>query len=356
MRLSECPTRSNNLQLLRFVAAMLVIVSHAFQISTGENTKEWLLVFTNNQFSMGGLAVSIFFCAGGYLIAKSMCRLSNGLKYFKARMLRIFPALIVVVLVSVFVLGPLYTEYSFEEYYGNAGTYKYLLNGALVLQHNLPGVFEENIYLSTVNGSLWTLPVEFLCYIGCYIMWKFKLLEEKSAKWSIPIVFVGAVVLYKLIEIMQIDVLLSAIRPGLLFYLGMLFYVYRDRIQLTKKGATISFLIIVVFGFLGVLDIGLLMGFPYLLLYVCFALPQVPEKLGSMGDMSYGIYLCGFPIQQMLVASNGGEMSYYSNIMLAIPLTFIAGYFVYRFVERPVVCWEKKSVAKGKSRDEKKCF
>ena len=92
MKLSECPSRSNNLQLLRFVSALLVVVSHAFHISTGENTKEWLLVLTNNQFSMGGLAVSVFFCAGGYLIAKSMCRLGDGRKYFWARALRIFPA------------------------------------------------------------------------------------------------------------------------------------------------------------------------------------------------------------------------------------------------------------------------
>lgn len=352
MKLSECPSRSNNLQLLRFVSALLVVVSHAFHVCTGENTKEWLLVLTNDQFSMGGLAVSVFFCAGGYLIAKSMCRLGDGRKYFLARALRIFPALIVVVFLSAFLLGPLYTELSIGQYFKNIDTYKYLLNGGLILQHNLPGVFENNIYLPTVNGSLWTLPVEFLCYIACYIMWKFKLLEDKKAKWSVPVVLCGAVVLYKVISVLKIEILLSAIRPGLLFYIGMIFYVYRDRIRMTKKGAFISLLVMVVAGVLGVLDMGLLMGFPYLLLYVCFALPQVSDKIGFLGNLSYGIYLCGFPIQQMLVASQGGQMSYYSNMLIAIPLVIVAGYFIYYFVEKPVGRLEKSMAIKEKNKNE----
>ena len=107
------------------------------------------------------------------------------------------------------------------------------------------------------------------------------------------------------------------------------------------------------FGILGILDIGLLIGFPYLLLYVCFALPQVSEKIGFLGNLSYGIYLCGFPIQQMLVASKGGQMSYYSNMIVAPPLVIIAGYFIYYFVEKPVGYLEKNIATKETNKNEK---
>lgn len=341
MKLSECPAKSNNLQLLRFAAAILVIVSHSFSLSTGESTKEWLSLFTNGQISMGGLAVSVFFCAGGFLIAKSMLRVKDGLKYFQARVLRIFPSLIVVVLLTTFVLGPLVTEYSIGEYFKSVGVYKYLLNSILILQHDLPGVFTNNPSVATVNGSLWTLPIEFLCYIGCFVMWKLNLLKEETIRWSIPIVAVGTLGLYSVLRYLQIDVLISAIRPGLLFYMGILFYVYRDKIEFHKKGVICNLLVVVLCGVAGILDVGLVLCFPYLLLYVCFGIPQVPEKIGKLGNISYGIYLCGFPIQQFLVARSGGIMSPYVNVLLAIPLAILGGYLIYSLVEIPIICWEK---------------
>lgn len=342
MRLSECPSKSNNLQLLRFIAALLVVVSHSFSLSTGDSTREWLSVLTRGQITMGGLAVSVFFSAGGFLIAKSILRTGNGYEYFKARILRIFPALIVVVLLSAFVLGPLVTTYSTGEYFWNPGVCKYLLNAILIPQHDLPGVFVDNISVSTVNGSLWTLSIEFLCYIGCYVMWKLNLLKKESAKWSIPVVAVGAVGLYIIIKYLRMEVLLEAIRPGLLFYIGILFYVYRDEVKFTKLRVISSFLIMLLLGILGMLDIGLLLCFPYLLLYTCFAVKQISDKIGKVGNISYGIYLCAFPIQQFFVACNGGGMSPYVNMVLSIPIAIIGGWLLYKLVEQPIVCWEKK--------------
>jgi len=241
-----------------------------------------------------------------------------------------------------FVLGPLVTTYSTGEYFRNPGVYKYLLNAILIPQHDLPGVFVDNISVSTVNGSLWTLSIEFLCYIGCYLMWKLNLLKKESAKWSIPIVAVGAVGLYIIIKHLQINVLLEAIRPGLLFYIGILFYVYRDEVKFTKLRVVSSFLILLLLGMCGMLDIGLLLCFPYLLLYVCFAVTQISDKIGKVGDISYGMYLCAFPIQQLLVACNGGGMSPYVNMLLSIPIVITGGCLLYKLVEQPIVQWEKK--------------
>lgn len=342
MKLVECPVKSNNLQLLRFVAAILVIVSHSFSISTGTRVQEWLSFITRDQISLGGVAVSIFFCAGGFLIAKSVLRVKNGVKYFKARALRIFPALVVVVLITAFVLGPIVTEYGFREYFSNVGVYKYLLNAVFVLQHNLPGVFENNPYLSTVNGSLWTLPIEFLCYIGCFVMWKADMLKKKNILWSIPIVAIGTAGLYFVIQRMQIEVLMSAIRPSLLFYMGILCYIYRDKIEFTPFRALLSFAILIATGFVGVLDLGMVLAFPYLLLYVCFALPQVSDKIAKLGNLSYGMYLCGFPIQQTIVMLHGGDMSPFLNVIISTPLAILGGILIYYMIEVPIIKIEKR--------------
>lgn len=170
MRLKEFKGKSNNLQLLKFLAAVFVVASHSFALAAGSSENEWFMKLTDGAISLGGAAVSVFFCTGGYFIAKSMNRVQNGVTYFKIRILRIFPCLMVVVFLSAFLLGPLVTEYSLSEYFKDTQVYHYLLNGVLLLQHNLPGVFRDNPYLPTVNGVLWTLPIEFLCYIACFVM------------------------------------------------------------------------------------------------------------------------------------------------------------------------------------------
>ena len=102
MRLTEFKGKSNNLQLLKFLAAVFVVASHSFALSAGSSENEWFMKLTDGQMSLGGAAVSIFFCAGGYFIAKSIDRVQSGITYFKIRILRIFPCLMVVVFLSAF--------------------------------------------------------------------------------------------------------------------------------------------------------------------------------------------------------------------------------------------------------------
>ena len=138
--------RNNNLDLIRFCAALLVILCHAYPISMGEGHMDLLGRITGGQIHFGNLAVCIFFLYGGFLIAKSAERLQTAGAYFKARIFRLFPCLIAVTFFLSFLAGPCLTTYSLGEYFSQRGTYQYLLNSIMVLTHNLPGVFEGNIY------------------------------------------------------------------------------------------------------------------------------------------------------------------------------------------------------------------
>lgn len=327
--------RNHNLALLQFVAAVLVILSHAHPLACGE--KDILTRLTGGTLSLGVVAVGFFFLTGGFYIAKSMEQKKTAVNFFKARILRIFPPLIFVVICSV-IMGSFLTEYTFSEYWTSSGTWKYLCNGILVLQHNLPGVFLNNPYNSTVNGSLWTLPVEVLCYIACFFVYKLRLFSGKF--WiSIPIV-AGAVVGYEVM--FDIPALNAMIKPCLLFYIGMAFYVYRDKITLTALGnviAVASFLILVVLGW-G--DLAMIAAFPYVIMYMVFGMSQCGEKPAVLGKYSYGIYLCAFPIQQCIALYSDNP---YVNLVMAVLLATAGGMLIYKFVECPITAWEKRKKA-----------
>lgn len=108
--------KSNVLEGMRFLAALLVIVSHAFTLSTRNSEVEWLSALTDNAMGLGAVTVTLFFLCGGYLIAKSMERMKTFSAFWKARIKRLFPALIFVVTVTVF-CGALLTDLTAAEYF-----------------------------------------------------------------------------------------------------------------------------------------------------------------------------------------------------------------------------------------------
>lgn len=168
--------KSNNLDLMKFLAAWLVVVHHSFDLNLAKG--EWIKVITGQQLDFGTMAVSLFFLASGIFIAKSMEHNQSAKRFFKARFRRVWPPLAAVVVLSV-VMGAFVTTLPVGQYLTSSVTWRYLLNAVFVLQHNLPGVFGNNVFGSAVNGALWTLPVEVLCYVACYVIYRLGLLKKK---------------------------------------------------------------------------------------------------------------------------------------------------------------------------------
>lgn len=166
--------KQNNFDFLRFLAATLVIVSHSFPL-TGFRE---IAVLHN---TLGGHGVFIFFLISGFLITRSYLASNNVFLFFKARLLRIFPALIVVILLTIFVLGPAVTSIPLDQYFANKSTYQ-MLNNILLhsISYKLPGVFEQNPYKYSVNGSLWTLKYEFTFYIFVAVLGVLTILKRKE--------------------------------------------------------------------------------------------------------------------------------------------------------------------------------
>ena len=156
--------RDNNFNLLRMIAASAVLVSHAYPLSLGRDAIEPLL--TSTGYKLGTTAVTIFFAVSGFFITKSFDRRNSIPDFLLARVARIYPALIVVLMLSAFILGPIFTVLPVGQYFSNLHTWTYVPRD-LMLRHQqwaLPGVFLSAPGGPAVNGSLWTLFAEVSCY------------------------------------------------------------------------------------------------------------------------------------------------------------------------------------------------
>lgn len=333
MKLSETTVKkSNNLQLMRFIAAVMVIFAHSYAISGSVKGSDFIDRYTGGIISIGGISVTLFFLCSGYLISKSIMRTKGFLPYIKARLIRLLPPLWLVVIASV-ILGAVITTLSLKEYVTNFGTYKYFLNGFTLPIHNLPGVFENNAYGPVVNGALWTLSVELACYVACYIFYALKLLDKKRLWWTLP-----AVILVLIFEGHIPGFLGSMVRPCVFFYIGMLYYVYREHIELNIKivpFATIA--LIAAFLVPQLIKPAMIILWPYILFTLWFAVPQCSERLGKLGDISYGIYLWGFVIQQFITYLWGGSMPQMLNFALSAVAAIVLSIATYLIAEKPFI-------------------
>src|SRR3954463_2752853 len=154
---SDSVERHNNFDLLRLLAALSVIFSHAFLLAENSQDHDPLMLLTGGQAILGLAGVFVFFTISGYLITQSFETTASPLIFLAKRALRIFPGLILCLLVCVFVIGPLITKLPLPEYFSRRETFLFLLrNAVLDVEYNrLPGVeFWPHNIGGIVNGPL----------------------------------------------------------------------------------------------------------------------------------------------------------------------------------------------------------
>lgn len=330
--LGNITSRNNNLNFIRLLSAFMVIVSHSFPICYGENSGDFIYNLTNGKLDIGGIAVGVFFVSGGYLIAGSAERKKTAGKFFSARVKRIFPSLIVLILLWVFILGPLLSTLSLRKYFSNVNTYKYLLNMLLIPVHSLPGVFENNIYKNVVNGALWTLPVEFFCYVLCFLAYKLNLFRQKpyitAAFWG------GLVAIFAFYVFRNNLFVIRIIRPLVLYYIGIGFYIFRDKIKIHRGFGVFAILGFVLLILMNCPMVGMLLFFPYMIYFLAFGVSGKLSGFGMKHEISYGVYLWGWPIQQ-IVSSFGGCFSvWFINVAVTLIIVIILAVINNIFVEQ----------------------
>lgn len=338
--------RRNNFTSLRILFAWAVLFGHSFAV-TGQKELNPIRPFFEGSIWIGEIAVSGFFAISGYLVTASFVR-RGLLDYTVSRMLRIYPALVVCVFLSVFALGLAMTTLGGQEYLAHPQTWDYLWNSTALFRptYRLPGVF-EGLPRMGVNGSLWTLPAEVSCYIVLALIGFFGLLRSRF----LANVAIVAILLFGLEHFSQLPMIGRIHRwadPALYFLLGVAFFINRESIPLTGRLAVLSAL---VFYFaLGEPWFGKVapMALVYLIFFLAYRTPYLNVD-GRIGDPSYGIYIYAWPVQQTLVTLFPEEGPYF-NTMAATVITVTLAMLSWRLLEKPALGLKGRFLTHGAKR------
>lgn len=320
---------------LRLFLAAAVLLTHSTEI-----TKDGLssVVTDNGLLFQARLAVvPAFFALSGFLVAASIFRVRSVPRFLCLRGLRIFPALTVEITLSALILGPLVTTLPLVEYVRSPELYHYLANVCgWNIHYQLPGVFKANA-MDKVNGSLWTVPSEMLCYASLATLMAAQLVFKRA---SLAATFVGSSVLatiYLLGEGATPDV--SPTNWPLLvlcFYAGVILYAQRAKIPRSKVlfTASLSLFLLAVTTAPVLLDIIGPVSIAYATVYVGLTPISLPKFLRT-GDYSYGIYLYGFPVQQTVAWAVKDSWSWEANFAMAAPITLAVAAVSWHLIEKP---------------------
>lgn len=327
LRPAKASARSNSFDGLRLLAAVFVVVGHGFVLTDHGQAP-----------SIGGitihaLGVDVFFVISGYLISDSWLRDSRLRAFFARRALRILPALVCLVLVTVLVVGPTVSTLGAHDYFASPTTWAYLQNAVLVGVYNLPGVFDHGHWTNAVNGSLWTLGIEFIGY-AVIALGRF-LPRQRSTFPLLALLLVGAV----LVLTLGADKGFGADgRVWVFFALGGL---ARHRLPRPALRAGVGTAALALWMLLGLVDprvaaLASWIAVPYVVLSLGSARIPALTSAARWGDLSYGLYLWGFLIQQ-LVIERFGNLPPAINIPITLGCTLVIAWLSWQQIEAPAL-------------------
>ena len=324
----------NNFGALRLLAALMVILGH------GQDMKGFIPPILWN-FPVSRIGLDIFFCISGYLIYDSWLRDPSLGRYLSKRALRIFPALIVCVLVSIFIIGPMATVLPLSKYFRHHLTWDYLLNTVLYLQLYLPGVFIHRRLGGAVNGSLWSLFPEVLCYLSVPLICTLPP-RIRFVLLLLVMVLCGGAGLYMFAYEPARFGLIYSVDPKYLLVQVPFFMagaVMRQIELWFPKVLRLDFAVIFcASNFLLPLIIGThSVPFEWLTLaYVVVAFGNCSTPLlrhaTMFGDLSYGVYLYAFPIQQLVL-----DHTHAFALITCTFISFIVAFASWHLVEHPAL-------------------
>ncbi|HZS85269.1 MAG TPA: acyltransferase [Stellaceae bacterium] len=325
--------RYPNFDFLRLAAAVSVIFSHSYLIAEGTQAREPFVILTGNQTIIGLAGVFIFFIVSGFLVTRSFETRPSPGRYLAARSLRIFPGLIICILICTFLLGPAMTTLPLRDYFAAPKTWHFLADNLLLKSNDeaLPGVlFSMTPAGTVVNGTLWTLPIEFQCYLMVLALGLARLLNGRIAM----LLFLGGLLTSTLDLLGGFGWLLPV------FAAGMVLHYVTGRHRLSGALALAAFLGLAATVRFG----GFLQAFPVLGGYLTIYLGTHPRlrlpDAARFGDLSYGLYIYGWPAEQCVAYALGPAATWWSVFTLGLALSFVLAFLSWHGVEKLALRWK----------------
>ena len=341
------------LDRLRLGLATLVLFSHCFTLTSGDDRGDPVRWLTRGQLSGGEVAVDLFFVISGYLIVRSWER-SAGLKdYLIRRVRRIVPGFWCAALLCLLVVAPLGFPEPLRVHDNNA-LWKAIPEALLLFYvPAIPGLFPNHPFPAVLNGSLWSIKYEVVCYLLVAVLGRTGGLRRRGVVLALLVGFFGLYLSQQLgvaapeglsksrlvhngVTFLLLGDLAPYPRLVTHFLAGAALWRFRERVPLVWRGAALSAAGLAALAASGV---GLPLAFPFLAGYAALwagmSLRAEGRATRRHADLSYGMYLYAWPVQQLLVQAFGRSLTAWTLFLLALPPTVLLAALSWRFVEAP---------------------
>ncbi|MGW1464154.1 acyltransferase family protein [Streptomyces sp. NPDC002308] len=357
--------RNNSLGFIRLCLASAVVVSHASVLGFGE--KEFGHGFSHGQTDLGKLSVYGFFVLSGILVTRSGKRLPLG-RFLWHRALRLLPGLWVCLAVTAFAVAPLLYWAQQGDLGGfwdhSRGPFDYMGSNWAVapLQNDVSGVMAHSRgdgfgHSPSIDAALWSLRYEVLCYFGVALLAVTGALTRARRVVLLVAVVLGCYAIAPALDSrwwsgfsdssyavsFEIFPVMGKFDPDILIYLAFAFAVgaviesYRERIPVSDPLAALALLVFlggIFFGYFFVVGIP---AFAYLLLWLAIRLPGPFRRVGARNDLSYGVYIYGFVVQQALTSLDFARWGFWPYLAMSLTGSLAAAALSWHLVEKPAM-------------------
>ncbi|MEP6467049.1 MAG: acyltransferase [Parafilimonas sp.] len=338
----------NNFKFMRLLAACMVIFYHSYAFTNEKNDP--LKVITNGAISFSYLGLAIFFFLSGLLVTQSFYHSSSWRNFLWKRFLRLYPAAWLAILTCMFILGPLVTVFPFVKYFTNDLFFQYASSLSLVrVTYLLPGVFLHSPVDPSVNSPLWSISLELKLYLGLLI---FAILRFPFKKTILVFLIIAAVFIehffYNATENAVKNfyngfVLYPYVAYAPYFLIGVLYFIYHNKIVSNLFIALGALIITCISIKLNLFFLTRLIVIPILVLYASSLKPTLIKKITPKPDLSYGLYVFAYPVQQVISQITGTtNIAAWKMTLLCIICTLPFAFFSWYLVEKKALSFKRR--------------
>lgn len=331
--------RRNALNALRLVLAAEVMLFHSWPATGHMPPKSTLQLF----FSVG---VDGFFAISGFLITRSWITDPRLRDYLTARGLRILPGFYICLIVTAFAFAPLSVAIqggSAAKLLGSAAPLEYIFKNSAVayLQPTIGGTLHGVPGGPAWNGSMWSLIWELLCYLVVAGIGVAGLANRRWVSLAIlvpatllatqlpPLTFPGAWTIPQL-----------AVRAAIMFAAGAVIYQWKDVIPARWSLVAVCLVIVLAAGRLP--DYRVVGALPLAYAVIVSGALLKNKRLRLRTDLSYGVYIYAFPIQQLLAVSGFAGLPPAVFFLCAVAATLPLAAASWFLVEKPAMSLKRR--------------
>lgn len=325
-------SQPNALHFVRLCLALQVLAWHAYALPGGTFLPHRLTGF------LGDVSVDAFFALSGFLICRSWQRDPHLLRYVSARARRLLPGLWACLALTAFVIAPVTSWLAGQRIPDVASRWDYVVGNALthVHQWDIGGGPSGIAHPGVWNGSLWSLGHESTCYLAVAALGVAGLVRRRVAT-SLALALWAAAALVQVLDVAAPASTGSLVlRTSLMFACGAATWLHADRIPVTRTLEAGSVALVVAGVLLVPADYRLLAApaVAYLCLCCALRLGRWP-RLVLRQDLSYGVYVYGFPVQQALLVLGLGGLGWVGFSLVSATVVLPVAALSWVLVERP---------------------